>query len=221
MVLRRLKRLVSASSRGKDIGATKPTTGVQATRAICDPRCPYCSFEFSPPPTRRRRCSSCGNTVYVKTRPSDRQGILATTEQAEAIEQEWAREQRRTADAAWADLNKTLLAAMKRSDWQEMSGLYFEQALQLFEEGKPHFNVAQEARTAELQGYLSSGVVAQVQIITTRDKSCPSCQTLEGRQFTIEEALAQMPIPNPVCDTWKDEAHTNGWCRCLYVPVLK
>lgn len=126
---------------------------------------------------------------------------------------------RRKADAAWADSNKKLLEAMKRNDWQEMSGLYFEQALRLFEDGKPHFDVAQEARKAELRWYQVIGAV-QVQILTTRDKSCPSCRTLEGKQFNTGEALAQMPIPNPACDTWKDQGHEHGWCRCVYVAVI-
>ena len=69
---------------------------------------------------------------------------------------------------------------MKRNDWEEMNRVSFEQALQLFEEGKPHFEVAQEARRAELRPYHSSGT-PEVKILTTQDQSCSACQTFEGR----------------------------------------
>jgi len=51
--------------------------------------CPYCCFQFLRMPTRKRKCPSCHNLVYVKTRPSNRQKQLVTESQAVTIDREW------------------------------------------------------------------------------------------------------------------------------------
>lgn len=184
MAIRRLLSLFLGSKQASPKAKPKPATEGRHQDVVTDPHCPYCGFEFTPPPMRKKRCPSCGNPVYVRTRPTDRKRLLVTFEQAEAID------------------------------------------------GKPDFHTAQEARKAELMRYQSSTVVTHVRVITCKAYSCPSCQRLEGLKFTIEEALAKMPIPNPQCtwarlagargtDTAREDAERNpGWCRCVYAPVV-
>ena len=219
MVFRRLGQLIRGSLGGEDQDQGETTREAKPRPKIADPRCPYCGFEFDPPPARQRKCPSCGETVYVRTRPADRQRVLATAEQVEAMKKEREAERRKKSDVAWADLNKKLHEAMGRSDWHEMNMLYFQQALQLFEEGRAHLRIAQESRKAALRRYQADGMNS-VEILTAGDESCPSCQALQGKRLTVEEALAEMPIPNPTCTMWKDEGQEAGWCRCLYVAVI-
>lgn len=54
-------------------------------------KCPSCSSELEKVPKRKKKCESCGNYIFVRTRPLDRKKVLVTEEQAEQIEQEWAR----------------------------------------------------------------------------------------------------------------------------------
>ncbi len=55
------------------------------------PNCPYCEASLDPVPTRKKKCPSCGQFIYVRRRPSDRKRILVTEEDAKRIEEEWKR----------------------------------------------------------------------------------------------------------------------------------
>jgi len=52
-------------------------------------QCPYCGNPLAKTPGRKTKCPHCGGFIYVRTRPSDRKSVLATKEQADAIEAEW------------------------------------------------------------------------------------------------------------------------------------
>ncbi|HTW93138.1 MAG TPA: hypothetical protein VMH22_15725 [bacterium] len=41
-------------------------------------------------PTRKKKCPTCGEFMYVRTRPSDRKKVVVTKNQANAIEEQWA-----------------------------------------------------------------------------------------------------------------------------------
>lgn len=97
--------------------------------------------------------------------------------------------------------------------------LYFEQALQLWQEGKPFFKVAQESRRAQLRAYAES--IDTVEIIDAGESSCPACRALHGKKLSIKQALEEMPIPVATCTTDAGEfGQQQGWCRCDYVPVI-
>lgn len=51
--------------------------------------CPYCGHDRWNPATRRYRCKSCKNTVYVKRTVEDRQKRPVTLDQLREIEQQW------------------------------------------------------------------------------------------------------------------------------------
>jgi hypothetical protein len=187
---------------------------------------------------RKKKCPSCGKFIYVRTRPSDRKRILATEEDAKRIDDEWKYKQIlerfsvsqeeyqntekvltkkfKTApsqrDIIWTILNNRLLSAMKKTSWQQMKMLYFEQALFLKDEGKNPFKVLQESKRCELRGYQSFGV-KKVQILSS-GSSCDKCKTLNGKIFTIKEALETMPIPIDNCD------NLYRYCRCVYLPIV-
>lgn len=83
-------RPLNESDAGNCRGAvgTSPTPGesVGNTDAIC----PHCNRALEKKPGRKKKCPHCGQFIYVRTRPSDRQQILVTEAQAELIEEQWA-----------------------------------------------------------------------------------------------------------------------------------
>jgi len=61
---------------------------------ISESKCPYCDTRLDPTPKKKRNCPSCGKVILVRTRPSDRQRVLVTEEEAKKIEEEWSKDQR-------------------------------------------------------------------------------------------------------------------------------
>lgn len=52
-------------------------------------RCPYCHQPLPKPPHRKGKCRHCGQFYYVRTRPADRNKVIVTEQEVEAIEAEW------------------------------------------------------------------------------------------------------------------------------------
>ena len=50
--------------------------------------CPYCGGGLEKRPTRKTKCPNCGEFIYVKTRPIDRQQVLVTLKDAELLDQQ-------------------------------------------------------------------------------------------------------------------------------------
>jgi predicted RNA-binding Zn-ribbon protein involved in translation (DUF1610 family) len=55
-----------------------------------EPVCPYCDAALDKMPGRKKKCPSCGEFMYVRTRPSDKKKILIREDQISAIEEQWA-----------------------------------------------------------------------------------------------------------------------------------
>lgn len=122
-------------------------------------------------------------------------------------------------DDQWRELNRELEGAMAINDFQRMSQLYFEMALQTYREGRGFAHLLEQRAKAELMHWKRSGDVTQVSV-QTADDSCPQCKKLNGARFEIDDALHNMPLPQVDCS---HELQTGkpGWCRCLYLPVIK
>jgi DNA-directed RNA polymerase subunit RPC12/RpoP len=52
--------------------------------------CPHCEQTLEKRPERKAACPLCGNAIYVRSRPFDRQRVLLTEQQASQIEAEWS-----------------------------------------------------------------------------------------------------------------------------------
>lgn len=55
-----------------------------------DAVCPHCNETLAKKPGRKKKCSHCGQFIFVRTRPSDEQRVLVTESQAEEIEEQWS-----------------------------------------------------------------------------------------------------------------------------------
>ena len=54
-----------------------------------DDVCPYCGTTLAKRPGSKTKCQSCGNSIFVRTRPFDRRRVLLTQAQAKVVEREW------------------------------------------------------------------------------------------------------------------------------------
>lgn len=88
--------------------------------------------------------------------------------------------------------------------------VYWQMARLLYEEGRPHINLAREASRASLQNYVEGGFVRKVQVIAG---CCEVCNRDEGRIFTVVQALEAFPIPHEACEN-------EGWCICTWAPAV-
>jgi hypothetical protein len=175
--------------------------------------------------------------------------VLATQEQAQAIELQWTalnqsqaaeysvRHHRLSVDlfrdrrSARPDLsdrdiirgmfNDDLQALMKRSDFDGLKNRYYEMAMFVAEEDKSPVELLAESRRMELRCYQRSGGIKRVEISAAgRGNACPACQRLDGKVLTLEDALRTMPLPCRDC-TMVVVGNRPGFCRCLYLPVIR
>jgi len=124
-------------------------------------------------------------------------------------------------DVAWGLYNERINREAKSGapDFHTLQMLYYTMALFLDEEGKDSFSTLVEAKKCELRALEKNfGAKRKVKILTAKEQSCPECQKLEGKIFTIDEALRSMPLPCKECTNpgYTDD-DDKGFCRCMYV----
>jgi hypothetical protein len=98
---------------------------------------------------------------------------------------------------------------------------YYSKALALNDKGNPkYFSVLQKAAVKQLKEMKkeTAGLYAllKVEILAGSD-SCSHCKELNGKTYTIDEVLSQMPIPCPQCTNSIKECGKYPFCRCEYV----
>ena len=71
-------------------GFYQPTGKPLLPIGITDATCPHCHAELKKKPASKTKCRSCGNSIYVRTRPLDNQRISVTEEQIELVVEQWA-----------------------------------------------------------------------------------------------------------------------------------
>jgi len=189
-------------------------------------KCPYCNEVLETKPTRKTKCPFCKNYIFV------REGKLMKKDEADALaekfkikykleyfglsETDYNSQKKKLADkfgsepkyydVMWSTLNAKTLELMKTRNFQRLSNLYYQMAFFLNEEGKNFFYVLQRSRKVELENTKAK----KVKIMSAG--GCPSCKKLDGKSFTVKEALDTMPIPNKNCSN----IEYNNFCRCMY-----
>jgi len=125
------------------------------------------------------------------------------------------------ADERWRKLNKKVLEASSAGDWFLAGTTYYEMAIQLEKEEKDNtrerrlgYEMKLRHSQDDLKRYKTSGVVRKVEILAT-DNSCEHCLKLNGKTFSLAEALKNPPIPVEECDQ-----EMGYGCRCTYLPVV-
>jgi hypothetical protein len=186
--------------------------------------CPYCGVILEPRPKRKKKCPHCAQYVFV------RRGTLLTKEEA-AID-DWLKQvdhlhvtrkafdrQRQKLgeqfgstpsvnDTAWRILNNLLMTRQRHHDQQL---IYLEMARIVRAEGKRDFRpYLAEAAKHELLELKEGGFFDRVTVTTCNDEHvCRACRALTRETFTIDEALATLPVPN--------NCQSEEGCRCGYI----
>ena len=174
--------------------------------------CPYCGATQEPPPQRKRKCRDCGEPIYVQKLRDGTKRLLT--------EDEARKRERSERDKRRDDLKTQAQSALAERDWQTASQAYFGLASIQFEEGKEHYQEAQEAHKCDLLSKREAGI-KKVEILTCDDERvCDECRTLEGKVFAVGTALKRMPLPGQHCKDGSDKNPHGGRCRCVYVAVL-
>lgn len=205
-------------------------------------KCPYCEEILEQKPQRKKKCPFCSNTIYVRS------GNLVTEERADEIDKEreeerqiqhledlcerfefsveefHKREQEFSEKMGGAKPNQVNVVlslfneGIVKGKYAKTGIPYYDMALFLNENNKECFHILQLAIKMELKGYQKQEFVTHVGISSSR--GCPSCEKLDGKEMTIEEALETMPIPNKDC-TFHLYDEKRGFCRCTYYPEVK
>jgi hypothetical protein len=74
---------------GNPMDMSKPSDLGLKEIGFVDAICPYCSSALEKKPSRKKKCPDCGNFIYVRTRPIDRERVLVTEEQTAEIDRQW------------------------------------------------------------------------------------------------------------------------------------
>lgn len=75
--------------------------------------CPYCGVALKKFPGRKTKCKSCGNYMYVRTRPADDERILIKEDEIELIEDEKAKKYGYSRDSLIIDVSDEMDGVLK------------------------------------------------------------------------------------------------------------
>jgi hypothetical protein len=205
--------------------------------------CPYCNQILEKKPKRKMKCPHCGEDIFVRSRQDLFPSILLTEQDARVADHFQTLMGIATFEVSQADFFRERRQLAERFGSQPASGdilwslyqrtahdfaaagelppplLYFLMAHFLYDEGREFRHVLRASNEMELRQYQESLRVHKVSISTGGNASCEACQKLEGRVFTIDEALEQAPIPCKQC-TFELSPGKPGWCRCGYITAL-
>lgn len=120
----------------------------------------------------------------------------------------------------WGLYNQLVETYSEKEDYHSLHLVYGQMALFLTkgEEGSFKEMLTQSHRM-ELLRHQQEGHVKKVIINNKYDQYvCNACRMRNQQSFTLEEALAQNPLPCEGCTRVMDKAE--GYCRCSYSAVV-
>ena len=104
------------------------TTSIIEKKDLREAICPYCKKGLKKIPSRKTKCTNCGESIFVRSSP-ERIKILCTEEQAKEIDKQWndiyevdekpSKAGERWQDEAWGRLNKETLDHTKNGNWRQ------------------------------------------------------------------------------------------------------
>lgn len=195
--------------------------------------CPYCLGIIGRKPKRNIKCPSCQKEIYVRLKPIIFDNNLLTLEEALVVDQlsdltrlgisaedfiqkrnelrEEFGAEINSVDVFWSLLSQTML---NTKDSVVSKRIHRRLAMFLGDLKQDFFYILQRAIKMQLLELRNDGFTKQVRIIAGPE-SCPACRQLDGKIYTIEEALTLMPLPSKECTSKLDKS-INGFCHCNY-----
>ena len=196
------------------VGISRPQRGKLRPIVPSSLKCPYCGIPQDPPPQRRRKCRDCGETIHTWTDQEKRIRYFLTAEEAVA------REAAQRA-ALLAEAEQAVRDAERAGDLQWSQQAYIQLSYMQFGSSAPHRDAAMNARRAQLE-HLRRLSIRSVEVQTAGDeRTCEDCANLDGKVFSINRALSEMPLPGRTCTDGTDKNPYGGRCRCVYLAVIR
>jgi len=206
--------------------------------------CPYCNHDLGSILTRKKKCPSCCQPIYIKYTPDDRVKRLMTELQAKHAEEQWdlyylrqetisslspcgfgeshiekerTRGARSDSEAAFDILTRYV---QTKAEPHLLKIAYLTLSGYAEKEGRPFLNFVLAAHHCDLHRFKSSGL-KKVRIVIAGDgNTCAECQDNSAKTYDIDDAIKSMPIPNRRCIHVVKGTRTKR-CRCYYSPVLE
>jgi len=127
-------------------------------------------------------------------------------------------------DEKWRCFNEDLQKFIESNDFYSLGSTYYEMANFVKEEGKDNtyllklgYEAKLKVQKEGLKKYKKLEVCAGVEIIAVTNcpgnNSCKECVQLNGKVFSLDEAILKNPLPVKNC------SHKFG-CRCVYGPTV-
>jgi hypothetical protein len=116
-------------------------------------------------------------------------------------------------DTFWGLANQQVQNAMLAQDWHEVSMVYWQMAIHLYEEGRDYQGLRHLSNDAKVMHYMSNQYWSNERVSVEASSCCDHCAALDGRVFSFEEALALSPLPPEDC--------TREWCHCGWSRVVE
>ncbi len=185
--------------------------------------CPYCNSFLDKKITRKIDCKNCGKTIYV------RNGNAVTEREKEILD--WQRymeflvpdineirvtvekdlserfgKEPASGDLVWGMFNYIVLRLRKPSD---LSLIYDNMAFFLESEGKQKNadDMKRMSLKMKISDFKTSGWEYKIKVINKDDDFvCVECKKINNKIMTLDQALADPPVPVALC--------INRKCRC-------
>ena len=110
-------------------------------------------------------------------------------------------------DALWSICNERLLENRKQNKWNDAIILYQLMEWLLVLEGRSANHIVKKRLYLQLQQYKKQGV-SLIIIVVPLEESCEACRALDGKEYSIDEALKEQPLPPEGCTCLR--------CLCTY-----
>jgi uncharacterized Zn finger protein (UPF0148 family) len=112
--------------------------------------------------------------------------------------------------------------AATESDLQMRKMLYFHlsrlcEHKKLYRDRRDFLVKMHESELERYQG--SMGAIVGVRV-SGGNRACPVCQAHNGKRYTVEQALAEQPLPCTGC-TCGETGNDPGLCQCYYSSILR
>jgi hypothetical protein len=200
-----------------------------------DSTCPYCNKELNAPPKKKKKCSMCGNFIYVRSSRVLFPSTCLTEDEAFATDEFYYLKEYGLEKEDFFAKNRIISDKMngkgahietcisiyeelllEKTEDTQLQILYFRIALLNYKLGRDFISHLQHAAKMQLKKLKQYG---HKHVKISSMGCCDVCQKLDGGVLTIEEALKEKPVPCLEC-THEVEKGKLGWCICHYEPII-
>ncbi|OJX35040.1 hypothetical protein SAMN04489707_1001175 [Paenacidovorax caeni] len=168
------------------------------------PLCPSCKAVLPKLPQRKTKCKACGEYMFVKSTPDNREKRLMTQAQADAAEQAWTDRYEREKVETRAQLMQPALAGDRNAVLRMIANSQDPEELERWWLLLIEIDLAKLARQGVRTVQLTAG--------KARDRLCPVCRALDQSIIGVGAGARAVMPENCTCST-KGLLSVSGWIK--------